>query len=54
MATSETTSVDRVFGALNEGSSVLLGAVRSANERAFRVQRRCLRRQIKAARQPWS
>jgi hypothetical protein len=42
MATSETTSVDRVFGALNEGSSVLLGAVRSANERAFRVTKALL------------
>lgn len=42
MATNETTSVDRVFGALNEGSSVLLAAVKSANERAFRVSKALL------------
>ena len=38
MATA-TTPVDRVFSALNEQSSLLLGAVRSANERAYRVSK---------------
>ncbi len=41
MATA-TTAVDRVFTALNEQSSLLLGAVRSGNERVFRVSKALL------------
>jgi len=37
-----TTAVDRVFSALNEQSSMLLEAIRSANERAFRASKALL------------
>lgn len=41
MATTET-AVDRVFGAIDEGSSAMLEAVKSANERTFRLSKAIL------------
>lgn len=41
MATAET-AVDRVFGAMSEGSSAMLEAVKSANERTFRFSKALL------------
>ena len=41
MAATET-AVDRVFSAMSEGSSAVLGAVKSANERTFRLSQAIL------------
>lgn len=41
MAATET-AVDRVFGAIDEGSSAVLAAVKSANERRFRLAKAML------------
>jgi len=41
MATTET-AVDRVFGAMNEGSSAVLEAVKTANERTYRFSKALL------------